>query len=69
MLCLDRDVFDALDHREIPSVFVDPSTIANTNVLRKIKYRVHSLVGASCCLQTCHTGATMLYLMILMLSS
>ena len=38
VLCLDRDVFDALDHREIPSVFVDPSTIANTNVLRKMKY-------------------------------
>ena len=39
VLCLDHDVFDILDRRDIPSVFVDPSTIANTTVLGKMHYR------------------------------
>lgn len=39
VLCLNRDVFDVLDHRAIPSVFIDPSTVANATVLGKMAYR------------------------------
>ena len=39
VICLEKEVFDILDQREIPAVYLDPSTVANITKLQEIAYK------------------------------
>lgn len=42
VFCLDRDVFDVLNPKDVPSIYVDPKTVANTT--QKFSHRYSFIV-------------------------